>query len=56
MSLIIPRWLYEKAVHDLGREVADKIMANHHAVVADDWFEATSPEPVKLSTLGDLQD
>ena len=44
MKLIIPRWLYEKMVQELGQEAADLKMRQFDAVAVSDWSEVDSPE------------
>lgn len=45
--MIIPKWVYEKAVSEIGREAADRHMAKWDAVAVADWSEAVDLQAVK---------
>lgn len=39
-TVLIPIWLYERAVASLGREEVDRIMVRHNAVAVAEWEPA----------------
>lgn len=56
MKIIIPRWLYEKIVDEMGQERGDLYMAQWNAVAVDHWSEVDAPndvgtEPVQPGTV-----
>lgn len=45
--LIIPRWLYERAVAKDGKEATDRTMVAFNAVAVESWQEAIDLDAVK---------
>lgn len=45
--IIIPKWLYERAVAKEGKEATDRTMQEFNAVAVADWSEALDLEAVK---------
>lgn len=45
--LIIPKWLYERAVAKEGKEAADRTMRAFNAVAVADWSEVVDLEAAK---------
>lgn len=45
--LILPKWLYERFVAQVGKEEADRHMAMWNAVAVADWQEAVDLDKVK---------
>lgn len=45
--LILPKWLYEKFVSQVGKEEADLHMFRWNAVAVADWREAVDLQAVK---------
>jgi hypothetical protein len=45
--IIIPKWLYERAVAKEGKEATDRIMRAYNAVAVADWSEAVDLDAAK---------
>lgn len=45
--IIIPKWLYERAVAKEGKQSVDQTMRAYGAVAVNDWREALDLEAVK---------
>jgi len=45
--ILIPKWLYERAVAKDGKWAVDQTLKSYNAVVVEDWTDAIDLEAVK---------